>query len=143
MSYSELHIFSMSTDGTLQVVSQKQFIAFENGDQPITSFNEQIDTNNMQVKLLFLTLRDGICELVEPLRINVDTHGFLDRRDHQIMPLPTKEKSILDGRHRFLNRFLNHSHQWSIRENTLSEAMKLSGMTLINYQNVTESPTLR
>ena len=94
MSYSELHIFSMSIDGTLQVVSQKQFIAFENGDQPITSFNEKIDTDNMQIKLLFLTLRDGICELVEPLRINVDTHGFLDRRDHQIVPLPTKEKPL-------------------------------------------------
>ena len=141
MSYAELHIFSMSMDGTLRTVSQNQLIAFENGDQPVTSFNEKIDTNNMQVKLLFLTLRDGICELVEPLRINIDTHGFLARRDHQIIPLPNMEKSILDGRHRFLNRFLNHSHQWTIRENTLSEAMKLSGVTLIGYQHITESPT--
>lgn len=127
MPNSELYIFVVSTDGLLSRVSQKQWYAFENGDQPI-HLNGIIEAKNLQVKILFITLRDGICELVEPLRINVDEHGFVDRRDRQISPLPTNIKSVLDGRHRFLNRFLNHSHQWTVEDDVLAEAIKLSGI---------------
>ena len=129
MSHAEVHVF-LATEYGLHRVSPEQWSAFENGEQPI----DAAETD--QVKLLLLTIRDGICELVEPLCVNVDAHGFVDRREHALRPL-TAATSVVDGRERFINRYLNHAHQWRLERATLEDAFRQSGITASAGQNTT------
>ena len=75
-----------------------------------------------------MTIRDRVCELAEPLRVDIDQFGFVQRRALHLKLLEDQGPSIVDGRHRFMLRYLNHAHQWDLGPATLREACRQSGI---------------
>ena len=126
---TEVHVYLCPDNGGLpQRVSIDEWNAFERGDQPIAPINYREPGRSRQIKFLLMTIRDRVCELAEPLRVDIDQFGFVQRRALHLKLLEDQGPSIVDGRHRFMLRYLNHAHQWDLGPATLREACRQSGI---------------
>ena len=112
---TEVHVYLCPDNGGLpRRISIDDWNAFERGDQPIVPINNRESARSRQIKFLLMTIRDRICELAEPLCVDVDQFGFVQRRALNLRLLEDYGPSIVDGRHRFMLRYLNHAHQWDL-----------------------------
>lgn len=126
---TEVHVYLCPDNGGLpRRVSIDDWNAFERGDQPIVPINNRESARSRQIKFLLMTIRDGICELAEPLCVDVDQFGFVQRRALNLRLLEDHGPSIVDGRHRFMLRYLNHAHQWDLGPAVLHDACRQSGV---------------
>ncbi len=126
---TEIHVYLCPDNGNLpQRVSIDDWNAFERGDQPIAPINNRDPVKAHQIKFLLMTIRDRFCELAEPLRVDVDQFGFVQKRALFWRLLEDHGPSIVDGRHRFMQRYLNHAHQWDLGAAVLDEACRQSGV---------------
>ena len=121
----EIHIYVRKSAAALARMSALDWASFENGSQPIES--PFVD----HVEFLLLTIQDGICELAEPLSVSVDSSGFVQRHELKIRTLDTSSTSLVDGRDRFVRRYVRHAHQWQLHPSTLAEACRLSGIETV------------
>ena len=126
---TEVHVYLCPDNGDLpRRVSIDDWNAFERGDQPIVPINNRESARSRQIKFLLMTIRDRICELAEPLCVDVDQFGFVQRRTLNLRLLEDHGPSIVDGRHRFMLRYLNHAHQWDLGPAVLHDACRQSGV---------------
>ena len=126
---TEVHVYLCPDDGgPPRRVAVGDWNAFERGDQPIAPMNCGEPASSRQIKFLLMTIRDRICELAEPLCVDVDQFGFIQRRALNLRLLEDHGPSIIDGRDRFMLRYLNHAHQWDVGPETLHEACRQSGV---------------
>ena len=79
-----------------------------------------------RVDLLLLTVRDGICEEIDPITVDLDEHGYLMRLDARLRPLPDTPV-LIDARHAFLARYMKHAHQWHPTPQLIDQALALAG----------------
>jgi hypothetical protein len=77
-----------------------------------------------RIDLLAVTLRDGRCEVIDPLSVIVDEHGYLFRPDLRLRPLP-HARQLFDARGIFLSRYLMHAHRWQPSMAIIEEALHL------------------
>ena len=126
---TEIHVYLCPDNGNLpQRVSIDDWNAFERGDQPIAPINNRDQVKARQIKFLLMTIRDRFCEIAEPLCVDVDQFGFVQKRALFWQLLEDHGPSIVDGRHRFMQRYLNHAHQWDLEAAVLDEACRQSGV---------------
>ena len=104
MSSVQVLVYRFDRD-LLEPVAHDSWEAFRRGVAPLASDAAAAG----KVCLLLLTLRDGACELIEPVSLDVDEHGYLRRLHVSFAPLP--DARVLDARSVFLARYLNHAHQ--------------------------------
>jgi len=83
-----------------------------------------------RVDVLLVTSRDGECELIEPVSLRVDAHGYLLRMYLQIDEFAPRP-GVLDARRPFLERYLRHAHRWSPTAEQFSKAIASSCATPI------------
>ena len=115
---TEVHVYLCPDNGGLpRRVSIDDWNAFERGDQPIVPINNRESARSRQ-----------ICELAEPLCVDVDQFGFVQRRALNLRLLEDHGPSIVDDRHRFMLRYLNHAHQWDLGPAVLHDACRQSGV---------------
>jgi len=79
-----------------------------------------------KVDLLLLTVRDGVCEEIDPISVDLDEHGYLMRLDGRLRPLPDTPV-LIDARHAFLARYMKHAHQWQPTPQLIDQALALAG----------------
>ena len=126
---TEIHVYLCPDNGYLpQRVSIDDWNAFERGDQPIAPISNRDPIRAHQIKFLLMTIRDRFCEFAEPLRVDVDQFGFVQKRALFWRLLEGHGPSIVDGRHRFMQRYLNHAHQWDLGAAVLDEAWRQAGV---------------
>ena len=78
---TEIHVYLCPDNGNLpQRVSIDDWNAFERGDQPIAPINNRDQVKARQIKFLLMTIRDRFCEIAEPLCVDVDQFGFVQKR---------------------------------------------------------------
>ena len=85
-----------------------------------------LQVGRRKVDVLLLTLRDGICEEIDPITLDLDENGYLMRLDLQLRPLPD-HPALVDARHVFLARYLKHAHQWRPTPQLIDQALALAG----------------
>jgi hypothetical protein len=78
-----------------------------------------------KVDLLLLTMRDGVCEEIDPISVDLDEHGYLMRLDTRLRPLPDTP-ALIDARHAFLARYMKHAHQWHPTPQLIDQALALA-----------------
>jgi hypothetical protein len=93
--------------------------AFRSGQAPLAT-DAALQTT--RVDLLLVTTRDGLCELVEPISVLVDAHGYLKRLHVQFDALPA---TVLDARTAFVSRYLRHAHHWPVSPAHVEKALAL------------------
>ena len=67
--------------GHVSVIAPQTWEQFCRGGTPLLPGDRKID-------LLLLTLRDGVCEEIDPITLALDENGYLMRFDLQLRPLP-------------------------------------------------------
>ena len=82
----------------VSVIAPQTWEQFCRGGTPLLPGDRKID-------LLLLTLRDGVCEEIDPITLALDENGYLMRFDLQLRPLP-KHPALLDARSAFVGRYL-------------------------------------
>ena len=85
-----------------------QWEAFHAGKAPLSV---GASASRAKVELLLITTRDGVCELVEPISLDVDANGYLQRLHVRFEQLP-REPHVRDARSAFLDRYLRHANHW-------------------------------
>ena len=100
------------------VIAPQTWEQFCRGGTPLLPGDRKID-------LLLLTLRDGVCEEIDPITLSLDENGYLMRFDLQLQPLP-KHPGLLDARSAFLGRYLKHAHQWKPSAHVIDQALTLA-----------------
>jgi hypothetical protein len=78
-----------------------------------------------KVDLLLLTVRDGVCEEIDPITVDLDENGYLMRLDARLRPLP-ETPVLIDARHAFLARYMKHAHQWRPTPQLIDQALALA-----------------
>ena len=79
-----------------------------------------------KVDLLLLTVRDGVCEEIDPITVDLDENGYLMRLDASLRPLPDSPV-LIDARPTFLARYMKHAHQWQPTPQLIDQALALAG----------------
>jgi hypothetical protein len=90
---------------------------FARGAQPLPGDGER------RIDLLLLTLRDGVCDEVDAISLDLDENGYRVRLDVQLDPLPSRA-GVLDARNAFMRRYLAHAHQWRPSAELLQSALR-------------------
>lgn len=109
--------------GTLPLTERHGIIPAPGG-QPGEERGQLID-------ILVLTLRQDtfpappILELVEPFRLSVDEHGFLQRLHINLDPLA--DPDIIDLRPRLVTSYLRRTYHWRPSAALIAAAMTLCG----------------
>ena len=94
-----------------------QWDAFCNGQAPLP-----VDAAAAKVDVLLVTMRDGVCELVEPVSLHVDANGYLQRLRVRFEQLP-RQPRLRDARTVFLDRYLRHANHWSPSDAQIEKAL--------------------
>lgn len=100
------------------VIAPQTWEQFCRGGTPLLPGDRKID-------LLLLTLRDGVCEEIDPITLSLDENGYLMRFDMQLQPLP-KHPALLDARSAFVGRYMKHAHQWKPSARLIDQALALT-----------------
>jgi hypothetical protein len=104
--------------GRVCVIKTADWEQFCRGGAPLLPGDRRID-------LLLLTLRNGVCEEIDPITLDLDKNGYLIRIDVGLRPLP-RHPTILDARGAFIGRYLNHAHHWQPSEQLIDQALALA-----------------
>ena len=135
MSSVQVLVFRAFGDVPL-AIAPAEWDAFCRGDRPLpcspVPLEQQDDLAEKRLQerpqkklnVLLLTLRDHACELVEPLTLDVDEHGFLQRLHVSFAPLPSAH--VLDARASFLGRYLRHANRWEPSATLVARALRLA-----------------
>ncbi len=102
----------------VSVIAPQTWEQFCRGGTPLLPGDRKID-------LLLLTLRDGVCEEIDPITLALDENGYLMRFDLQLRPLP-KHPALLDARSAFVGRYLKHTHYWKPSPELIDQALALA-----------------
>ena len=102
----------------VSVIAPQTWEQFCRGGTPLLPGDRKID-------LLLLTLRDGVCEEIDPITLALDENGYLMRFDLQLQPLP-KHPALLDARSAFVGRYMKHAHQWKPSAHLIDQALTLA-----------------
>jgi hypothetical protein len=84
------------------------------------------------IDILLLTLRQDefpsqpFVELLEPFRLSIDEHGFLQRLHVNVDPLADPE--IIDLRPRLVGRYLRRAYHWRPSATLIASAMAICGL---------------
>jgi hypothetical protein len=100
------------------VIAPDTWDQFVRGGTPLLPGDRKID-------LLLLTLRDGVCEEIDPITLALDENGYLMRLDVRMRPLP-RDPSVFDARSVFLGRYLKHAHHWKPTAELIDQALSLA-----------------
>jgi len=103
----------------VSVIAPTLWDQFVRGGTPLLPGDRKID-------LLLLTLRDGVCEEIDPITLALDENGYLMRLDVRMRPLP-RDPAVLDARNAFLGRYLKHAHHWKPSAELIDQALALVG----------------
>ncbi len=102
----------------VSVIAPQTWEQFCRGGAPLLPGDRKID-------LLLLTLRDGVCEEIEPITLALDENGYLMRFDLRFRPLP-KHPAVFDARNAFVGRYLKHAHYWRPSAQLIDRALALA-----------------
>ena len=120
----------------LQRIDPLTWEGFCSGAVPLTSQHGVIplsgDDNQQLIDVMLLTLRQDefpsspVLELVEPIRLSIDEHGFL-RRLHVTLD-PLTDPDVIDLRPRLVSRYLRRAYSWRPSTALIAAAMTLCGL---------------
>ena len=79
--------------GRVSLIQPTDWERFCRGGAPLLQGDRKVD-------LLLLTLRDGVCEEIDPITLDLDENGYLVRIDVNMQPLPL-HPTLLDARGAF------------------------------------------
>ena len=119
MGDTYIHVYRHRQGYALQAIDADRWHAFCSGAAPV-----ETDGQSRQLKVLLVTIRDRVCELVEPIAIDVDRNGYIERKELSLPPLHADQ--VVDLRGRFLRRYLEHAHQWKPDATLIDRALALS-----------------
>ena len=91
---------------------------FSHGGAPLLCGRRKLD-------VLLVTVRDGVCEEIDPISLDVDENGYLVRLDVELKPLP-QHPTLFDARGAFLARYLRHAHHWRPTPQLIDQALALA-----------------
>jgi hypothetical protein len=103
----QIEVFRREGDDIVPI-DRAAWEAFRSGQAPLPRCETLAHT---KVDLLIVTTRDGVCELVEPISVHIDDHGYLQRLHVHFDALPD---SVLDARTAFVSRYLRHANHWAV-----------------------------
>ena len=106
MTAVHVHVFRRVYDD-VEPLATARWDAFCAGQAPLS-----VEPAVAKVEVLLITTRDGVCELVEPISLNVDASGYLQRLHVRFEQLP-RDPGLHDARNAFLDRYLRHANHWS------------------------------
>lgn len=101
------------------LIAPETWEQFCRGGVPLRSGDRKID-------LLLLTLRNGVCEEMDPITLALDENGYLMRLDAHLRALP-RHPAVLDARRVFVRRYLEHAHHWKPSAQLIDQALALAG----------------
>ena len=104
--------------GRVAVIDPIDWERFRRGAAPLRSRKRKVD-------LLLLTLRDGVCEEIDPITLDLDENGYLMRIDVGMQPLP-RHPAVFDARGAFLGRYLQHANQWKPSAQLIDQALEFA-----------------
>jgi hypothetical protein len=100
------------------VIAPETWEQFCRGGTPLLPGDRKID-------LLLLTLRNGVCEEIDPITLALDENGYLMRFDMRMRPLP-RHPAVLDARSAFVGRYMKHAHHWKPSAQLIDQALALA-----------------
>ncbi len=104
--------------GRVALIHPIDWERFRRGAAPLLHGDRKVD-------LLLLTLRDGVCEEIDPITLDLDENGYLVRIDVGMRPLP-RHPAVLDARGAFLGRYLQHANQWKPTAQLIDQALEFA-----------------
>ncbi len=107
--------------GRVTLIRPIDWERFWRGAAPLPPGNRKID-------LLLLTLRDGVCEEIDPITLDLDESGYRMRIDVGMQPLP-RHPALLDARGAFLGRYLQHAKHWRPSAQLIDQALGIARRT--------------
>lgn len=107
--------------GRVALIHPTDWDRFRRGAAPLPPGNRKVD-------LLLLTLRDGVCEEIDPITLDLDENGYLVRIDIGMQPLP-RHPALLDARGAFLGRYLQHANHWKPSAQLIDQALGFAHRT--------------
>jgi hypothetical protein len=122
MSPVEILAYRVSGDRLIRVATE-QWEAFCRGALPL----ETDDPRDGRLNVLLLKLRGVECEVVEPVALDVDEHGYIKRVHVAFDPLPSTR--VLDARSAFLGRYLRHTYRWDPSSGLIARALASANAT--------------
>ena len=102
----------------VSVIAPDVWEQFCRGGTPMLPGDRKID-------LLLLTLRNEVCEEIDPITLALDENGYLMRLDVRLRPLP-RDPAVFDARSVFLGRYLKHAHHWKPSAELIDQALVLA-----------------
>ena len=136
MAETAVHVYHYVPEHPLFRLSADDWLKFCGGNTPI---EEALPAP--QIRLLALTLRDGVCESIEPFLIDVDANGYLVKKDIALAPLDALDPCVVDLRALFISRYVRHAHQWHPATWVLSEAFERSLTSVNSRASSLDSPS--
>jgi len=118
MGAVEVQVFRRCGEALLRV-DDAAWDAFRTGQAPAPGVD---GSAARKIDLLLITTRDGRCELAEPISLDLDANGYLQRLHVRFDALPRGPR-VLDARHAFLGRYLQHANHWAVTERQLTSAL--------------------
>ncbi len=112
------------TPDHLSLIAPRVWEQFSRGGAPLGV--SEGTARERRIEVLLLTLRDGVCEEIDPILVDVDENGYLVRWDVQLRPLP-RHPALFDARGVFLRRYLHHARQWQPTQQLIDQALALAG----------------
>ena len=126
MSDTLVHAYHYLENRPLKQLAAERWASFCGGDTPLDVSSYDKSRGVAKVWVLLVTIRGGAIDAIEPFAIEVDAQGYLRRR--AIDPLPDfgAAAGLVDGRGRFIRRYLRHTHEWHPPPATLAEVIRRS-----------------
>jgi hypothetical protein len=115
MASVETVVFQRIAPALIALIQAGDWERFRRGAAPLPPGNRRVD-------LLLLTLRDGVCEEIDPITLDLDANGYLMRIDVGMQPLP-EHPALLDARGAFLGRYLQHANHWKPSAQLIDQAL--------------------
>ena len=84
-------------------------------------------TDSAERRLLLVFSRDNHCLSIDPIKVQVDTAGYLKTLDASLAALPD---DVVDLRARFIQRYLERHHAWEPTTPVLLTALQRSNCVL-------------
>ena len=89
-------------------------------------------TANREKRLILVASRDNNCLSIDPIKVQVDTAGYLKTLDASVTALPD---DVVDLRARFIQRYLERHHAWEPTTPVLLTALQRSNCILPTQTN--------
>lgn len=122
-----VHVYHYRPNLPLRRLSVEIWASFCEGDLPLEPTKYDKIRGISKLWVLVVTIRDSAIDSIEPFAVEVDSQGYVLRRE--LSPLPQLDRlatGILDVRDRFIGRYLRHTHEWHPDPEILAQAVHAS-----------------